>query len=56
MTKEEIRAAAAALKAEEADLRAKHPKGELSRKDHVAKVHAWAALRREAMKLERESA
>ena len=53
MTKAEILAAAAALEAEEADLRARHPKGELSRHEHIAKVHAWAALRRETLRLAR---
>ena len=54
MTKAEILAEAAALEAEEADLRARHPKGELSRHEHIAKLHAWAALRRETLRLARK--
>lgn len=53
MTKAEIHAAAMALESEEAELRARNPRGELSRKEHIAKVHAWAALRRELIRLER---
>ena len=55
VTRSEIDAARRELVREEANLRALDPNGFLSRRDHIALVHAWAALARALRQEERKA-